>query len=76
MDIIGNSPEKAIIYYTNYRGETSERVIIPISLHFGCNEWHPERQWLLEALDVEKNTQRTFSMSTIHHWRKAVQGTK
>lgn len=63
--------QEVIIYYTNYRGETAERRIRPLRLIFESNEWHPEPQWLLEAVDIEKGAQRTFSLSTIHHWRSA-----
>lgn len=61
--------EKAVrILYTNYRGETAFRSIIPDKIHFGTTEWHPESQWLLDALDVEKNENRTFAMKDIRAW--------
>lgn len=66
-----NEKQEVIIYYTNYRGETAERRICPLKLIFDSNEWHREPQWLLEAIDVEKGAERTFSLSTIHHWRNA-----
>jgi hypothetical protein len=39
-----------IIRYTNYRGETADRRIVPICIRYGSTQWHPEPQWLLEAL--------------------------
>lgn len=51
------------ILYENHRGELRERLIIPGEVHFGSSEWHPEKQWLLDALDVEKNARRTFAFS-------------
>jgi len=61
--------EKAVrILYTNYRGETGVRIIIPEKLFFGSTEWHPEPQWLLEALDVEKGEKRSFAMKDVRAW--------
>jgi predicted DNA-binding transcriptional regulator YafY len=56
------------IDYCNYRGERSVRLIEPRAIRFGSNEWHPEPQWLLEALDVEKVAERTFAMKDIAAW--------
>lgn len=57
------------IVYTNYRGETAERKIIPKKIWFGATEWHPEEQWLLEALDVAKNEDRHFAIKDIKNWQ-------
>jgi len=56
------------IVYTNYRGETGERKIIPKKIWFGSTEWHPEEQWLLDAHDVEKDADRSFAMKDIQKW--------
>lgn len=56
------------IIYTNHRGETGERKIVPKKIWFGATEWHPEEQWLLEALDVAKNEDRHFAMKDIKSW--------
>ncbi|WP_234891478.1 hypothetical protein [Agrobacterium vitis] len=48
--------------YTNYRGETSERTILPKNIWFGSTEWHPEPQWLLTAFDLEKKADRDFAL--------------
>lgn len=56
------------IDYTNYRGERSLRLIRPEYIGLGFNQWHPERQWLLFAHDVEKNARRTFALRNIHAW--------
>lgn len=48
--------------YTNYRGETSLRTIIPKSIRCGTSEWHPEAQLLLTAFDVDKQAEREFAM--------------
>jgi len=57
--------------YRNYRGEVSERVVIPLQLGFGCNEWHPVPQYLLKAFDCEKKAERWFAMNDIVGWKAA-----
>ncbi len=54
--------------YTNWKGVQATRVIRPIELWFGKTEYHPEEQWLLKALDVEKNEERDFAMKDIEAW--------
>jgi predicted DNA-binding transcriptional regulator YafY len=57
---------KAIgIIYTNYRGETAQRTIVPQRVWFGATEWHPEEQWLLDAIDLEKGAERSFALRDI-----------
>lgn len=53
------------IVYTNYRGETSLREVVPNRIWFGATDWHPEEQWLLDAFDLEKNAERSFALSAI-----------
>lgn len=56
------------ILYTNWKGETRLRKIIPISIEFKATEWHKEEQWILNALDVEKNEDRGFAIKDIKEW--------
>lgn len=51
------------ITYRNWRGEVSERNIVPQSVWFGATEWHPEPQWLLSALDTDKGVARDFALA-------------
>ena len=61
--------EKAVrILYTNYRGETALRTIVPERIYFGSTQWHPEEQWLLEAEDSEKGVMRTFALKDVRAW--------
>lgn len=53
------------IVYTNYRGETSIRRIVPERIWFGATDWHPEEQWLLEAVDLDKHAARSFALKDI-----------
>lgn len=57
---------KAIrIVYTNYRGETASRHVIPQRVWFGATDWHPKEQWLLDALDLDKGAERSFALRDI-----------
>ena len=48
--------------YTNWKGETAQRTIIPRRVWWGSTEWHPEPQWLLTAFDVDKGSERDFAL--------------
>ena len=56
------------IVYTNYRGETNTREIIPKEMYFASTDWHPEKQWLLKAFDISKNADRSFAVKDIRCW--------
>lgn len=56
-------PNKVI--YTNWRGETRERVINPIKYWFGKTEFHPKPQWFVKAIDLEKNEERDFALNEL-----------
>jgi predicted DNA-binding transcriptional regulator YafY len=65
-----SDPTKEVrIDYTNHRGERSWRRILPLSLSFENSQWHPETQWILEAVDCDKNAIRDFALASIHEWR-------
>jgi predicted DNA-binding transcriptional regulator YafY len=51
--------------YTNYRGETGHRRVIPKKVWFGATEWHPVQQWLLEAFDLDVQEIRNFAVRDI-----------
>lgn len=51
------------VEYKNWRGETSIREIVPVSVSWAeANEWHPEPGWQLTCLDVEKGEERFFRL--------------
>jgi hypothetical protein len=50
------------VRYTNHRGETRVRRIVPLGVRFGATKWHPQPQWLLKCLDVEKGQEREFGL--------------
>lgn len=57
-----------VIDYTNWRGERSTRRIIPKQLLFQATTWHPDEQWLIRALDLDKGEARLFALSGVHSW--------
>ncbi len=57
------------IVYTNWKGVTSERNIIPKNIFWGSTEWHKEEQWLLNAFDVDKQEDRAFALKDITSWK-------
>lgn len=60
--------KKVTIIYTNWKGETRQRIIIPKSIEFKSTKWHKDEQWILNALDVEKNEDRGFAIKDIKNW--------
>lgn len=56
------------IRYTNYRGETAIRRIIPLQIRFIATEWHPAEQWIIEAYDIDRGEDRSFAMKDILEW--------
>ncbi len=64
-------PGNVMIDYTNHAGVRAVREIVPSfdnPMRWGSTEWHPEEQWLLDALDVAKDDLRTFAVANIHGW--------
>ncbi len=59
----GTKEQPLRIKYTNWRGETAVREILPRRCYFSHNEWHKEDQWLMEAWDISKDELRIFAMS-------------
>lgn len=63
-----NENKVVTIVYTNYKGETGVRKILPKSISFEHNEWHKEDQWLMVAFDLDKSADRTFALKDIKAW--------
>lgn len=62
-------PERVVtVTYTNDRGETASRRIVPDRIAWGCSPWHPDWQWLLHCYDLEKQAHRTFALKQISKW--------
>lgn len=48
--------------YTNWKGEKGKRKALVRGVVWGSNEWHKEQQFLLRAIDMEKNDVRYFAL--------------
>lgn len=59
--------------YTNWKGETGIRNVIPLRMHWGTTEFHRDPQWLLFAWDKDKDADRTFAVKDIQGWRPTLQ---
>lgn len=67
-----HDPKKVVVIrYTNHRGETSQRRVVPLDFRFALTEWHPGAQWILDALDLDKDAVRSFAMKDIYQWNQA-----
>ena len=55
--------------YKNYRGEVDEREVIVHHVRNIATDWHPEKQWIVTALDVKKNEMRDFAMRDMSNVR-------
>lgn len=64
-DVMGAS---VTIDYINHRSQRRPRLILPMAIRYGSTEFHPESQWLLEAIDLEKKESRTFALQYIYGW--------
>ncbi len=66
MSEIDNKDTILHFLYKNYRGETSDRSVLPMNIKFGRSKHHPNKdQWLLEAMDIDKKAVRLFAMRDI-----------
>lgn len=62
------SDNRIRIQYKNWRGVVGWRTIMPERIWFGSTKWHPEDQWLLQALDIDKDERRDFALRDIRWW--------
>jgi len=58
------------IFYTNHGGERRAYRIRPMRLHYGIDS-HQQKQWMLDAEDVDCGVIRTFAMQDVHKWEPA-----
>ena len=68
MENKNENKEIVKILYTNWKNDTRYRLIKPINIEFKSTEWHKEEQWILNAVDIEKNEIRNFAIKDIKEW--------
>lgn len=59
---------EARIYYTNWRGESSWRRVVPRKLFWGNSPYHDGEGHYLLAFDLDRKAMRTFRMDDVHQW--------
>lgn len=58
------------IKYKNWKGEISNRIIIPHKIWFGGSDYHKEIQWFMKAYDIDKCDNRDFAIKDIIEFMK------
>lgn len=67
LDILLEKNTKLRFDYTNWRGEKAVRTAQVQNFILGSNEWHPEPQILMEAIDLEKGATRFFAVKDMEN---------
>jgi hypothetical protein len=63
---VGSPSDQVVtVRYRNYRGETALRRVVPRDVWYGSTDWHPEPQWMINVLDVDRDVERSFAMRDI-----------
>jgi predicted DNA-binding transcriptional regulator YafY len=63
------SSREVSILYRNWKGEVAWRRIVPLSISFESSQWHPVPQWIMRALDIDKEAERSFAIADIQNWK-------
>ena len=63
-----HQPAELRFLYRNHRGEIAWRWVAPRLVRWGTSEHHPEPQWLLEGIDLDKAAERTFALKDVQQW--------
>jgi hypothetical protein len=69
METLSSSREVSILY-RNWKGEVAWRRIVPLSIRFESSQWHPVPQWIMRALDIDKEAERSFAIVDIQNWKQ------
>jgi hypothetical protein len=64
------SSREVSILYKNWKGEVAWRRIVPLSISFESSQWHPVPQWVMRALDIDKEAERSFAIVDIQNWKQ------
>lgn len=63
---LGDPVKELQFQYKNWRGETSVRRVLPMKIWYGKTDWHPDEQWFIKAIDVEKGEERDFALTDMN----------
>lgn len=62
--------KKIIINYTNRKGESSDRVILPLEIWYGETKKYKDQQWFLKAINIDTGDERNFPLKGINSFSK------
>lgn len=65
VGFMSDIPQPLTFEYRNHRGEIGVRNCFPLRVEFRSSDWHKGPQWILVALDVDKQKERDFAFSGI-----------
>lgn len=69
-ETVGFETAKVVyILYTNHAGITADRRIIIKGVTWKNTPWHPEKQYIIDAWDCDKDAERSFALKSVHSWR-------
>jgi len=54
--------------YRNWKGVVKTYLILPSGLWYGSTEYHPRRQWLLSAIDLDDGESKNFAVKDVLDW--------
>ena len=63
--IVKKTNETLSFEYINWKGEKGVRNVKPIKIWYGKTKFHKSKQWLLKAVDVDKNAERDFALKDV-----------
>ena len=58
------------IDYTNHAGERRVRRIKPLRLRYGTTPKQGTPRYVIDAIDLERDVERSFTVAEIHSWRE------
>ena len=62
--------ENVKILYKNHRNEVAWRPVKPLRFYFGKTDFYPDPQWIVHAIDLDKNAFRDFALTNVLEWSK------
>lgn len=65
MEINSVTEHPLIFEYKNWQNQIAIRKVHPIQVWYGRTEFHPTEQWLLKAIDLDKQVERDFAVCDI-----------
>jgi len=54
-----------VFTYRNHRGEIAQRRAVPLGIRFGKSDYYRTPQWLILAIDLERNVEREFAVANV-----------